>query len=207
MNYTILFIIALLSSFIAKIYLYPKTENEKYMNWISNMYTKNKANFLIDIFLVVTCFIFYNRYHFSTRFFSNTILTSILLVIAIIDIRTKIIPDRLVLSGMFLGGITTLLNNEISILSGLIGLIICGGIIAVISITTKGAVGMGDAKLLGCIGIFLGIQNTLGVMLISTMLSGLAGLFLLAFRIANIKTTLPFAPFISVAAIFMMIVN
>jgi leader peptidase (prepilin peptidase)/N-methyltransferase len=84
---------------------------------------------------------------------------------------------------------------------------ICGGIVAVISIITKGSIGMGDAKLFACVGIWFGLQTTLGIMLIATMLSGFVGLILLTFKKVNRKTTMPFAPYVFLATIFVMIFN
>ncbi len=206
MDYIKLFIIVLLASIIIKMYLYPKVENKPYLEWALNIYEK-RINFLMDTFLVLVYFAFYNKYHFSTMFFSSILLSAILLPVSIIDFRTKIIPDKPVFLGIGLGIIITLFNNELSILSGLMGFIICGGIMASISTITRGAIGMGDAKLFACIGAFLGIQMTIGVMLLSTMLSGLVGLLLLIFKSVDRKATIPFAPFISVSAIIIMIVR
>jgi len=207
MIYLILVIMALAMSATIKMHLYPKGDNGGIVQVFSNLYFKEKHILLIDIFLVLAYILFYKNYSFSIVFFSYVILTSILLTISIIDLKTKKIPNKLVVLGIILGLIIMFLNNKLSIISALLGLLVCGGIIALISIITKGAVGMGDAKLFACIGIFLGLQATLGIMLVSTILSGLVGLALLIFGMADRKTTLPFAPFISIAAIFMMLLN
>lgn len=206
MNYIKLLIIVLFASIIIKMYLYPKIENESYIEWASKIYEK-KINFIIDGLLVLMYFAFYNKYSFSTMFFSSILLSALLLPVAIIDLRTKIIPDKPVLLGIGLGIIITLFDNEISILSGLMGFIICGGTMAAISIVTRGAIGMGDAKLFACIGAFLGIQLTIGIMLLSTIFSGLTGLLLLIFKNVDRKATIPFAPFIFVSTMFIIIVR
>jgi leader peptidase (prepilin peptidase)/N-methyltransferase len=123
------------------------------------------------------------------------------------DIKMKIIPNNLVISGIILGTIMVFLNNHISIISALLGCTICGGLIAIISFITRGSIGMGDAKLFACIGIFLGLHMTLGILIVATILSGLIGLYLLIFKKADRKTLLPFAPYIFAATIFMMVFN
>lgn len=205
MVYMVLLFTALAISNIIKRYIYGKSKSQGHMDWISSIYTESKGSLLIDVILAALLFIIYYKYKISNSFFTYIALSSILLTASIIDIRDKIIPDKLMTLGIVLGAVIMILNNRTSIKSALLGAVICGGTIALISIITKGAIGMGDAKLFACIGIFLGLQNTLGVMLISIMLSGLTGVILLTFKVANRKTTLPFAPFISVSTMFIVI--
>ena len=206
MVYIVLFTIALTISIPIKIYLYPPKNRKGILRWLLELYVKERiALLVIDIFLVLIYIRIYEKNGLSFLLLSNMILTTILLIISIVDLKTKIIPNKLVFLGVILGAVTMVLNHELSIISSLLGLIISGGTIALISTITKGAIGMGDAKLFSCIGIFLGLQATLGIMLISTILSGLTGLIFLTFGIANRKTTLPFAPFISAATIFVMV--
>lgn len=207
MLYLSIFTMAFIVSFIIKMYLYPNKNREGLLKWISALYIKEKFVLLIDIFLVTAYLLLYKKYSFSFLFFSYMILISILLITSIVDLKTKIIPDKLIILGIALGILMMFLNHGLSIISPLLGFVISGGIIAVISIITKGAIGIGDAKLFACIGIFLGLQSTLGIMMLSTIISGLTGLILLTFKIANRKTTLPFAPFILAATIFVIVVN
>lgn len=207
MSYSTLFFIAIIVSIIIKKYIYSQSRSQRFLEWFLDLHSKNKVLFLVDILLVMLYFLIYNRYGFSLLFFSNMILTSILLSISIIDIKIKIIPNKLVIFGIGIGTIMMFLNDNISIINSLLGCVICGGIIGVISIVTKGSIGMGDAKLLACVGIWLGLHTTLGIMLISTVLSGLVGLILLTFKKVNRKTTMPFAPYIFVATTFVMVCN
>lgn len=207
MSYLILFFIAIIASIIIKRYIYPQSKGQSLLEWFLDLHYKKKTVFLVDAFLAILYFLIYNRYGFSFIFLSNIILASILIPISIIDIKRKIIPNKLVILGMGMGTIMMFLNDNISIISALLGFVMCGGIIGVISIITKGSIGMGDAKLFACIGIFLGLQTTLGIMLIATVLSGLVGLILLTFKKVNGKTMIPFAPYIFLATIFVMILN
>ncbi len=207
MNYMKLLMMIFFTSVIIKTYLYPRVKNEPYLNWFLSTYKKNKISPLVDIFLGILYLIFYDKYKFSTIFFSNIFLSATLLPIAITDFRTKLIPNKLLALGIALGFFTAIFSEEISILNVLMSFAVCGGIMMAISLLTKGALGMGDAKLFACIGIFLGIQMTLGVIFLSAILSGLVGLFLLVFKKVDGKTTIPFAPFIAVCTIFIMIIS
>lgn len=207
MAYLTLFFIAVVVAIIIKKYIYLKSTDQSCLEWFWDLHCKKKVLFLLDILLFMIYFGIYNRYGFSLILFSNMILTSILLVISIIDIKIKIIPNKLLILGIGIGIIMIFFNDNISIISALLGCVICGGLIGIISIVTKGSIGLGDAKLLACVGIWFGLQTTLGIMLISTILSGLVGLILLTFKRVNRKTTMPFAPYIFVATIFVMVCN
>lgn len=204
MLYIFLCIITFIISSIIKLYLYTG-ENKGFFKYFFNIFSKEKKLFLIDIFLVAVYFFLYKKYNFSILFFSNSILIGILLLISLIDIKSKIIPNKCILLGIALGAIVLVLNDNISIVDAFLGFVICGGIIATISIITKGDIGMGDAKLFGCIGIFFGLQTTLEIMLIATIISGLTGLILLTLKKVNRKTALPFAPFIFVGTMVIII--
>lgn len=206
MIYIFLFIMTFIIASIVKLFLYTK-KNKGFLKSFLDMFTNEKKLFVIDIFLVVIYLFLYNKYSFSVLFFSNLIVIAILLLITIIDIRTKIIPNKFIILGVAVGVITLILDNGSSIVDALLGFIICGGMIAIISFITKGDIGMGDAKLFACIGVFFGLQTTLGIMLIATIISGLSGLILLALGKANRKTVLPFAPFIFAATMFVIIIS
>ncbi|SHK07588.1 Flp pilus assembly protein, protease CpaA [Paramaledivibacter caminithermalis DSM 15212] len=206
MLYLIMITMTLIMSIIIKLYLYPN-KNDNFLKRVTDLFLKQKITLFIDVFLFIIYFLIYRKYGFSSLFFSNIILMSILLTISIMDIKMKIIPNNLVISGIILGTIMVFLNNHISIISALLGCTICGGLIAIISFITRGSIGMGDAKLFACIGIFLGLHMTLGILIVATILSGLIGLYLLIFKKADRKTLLPFAPYIFAATIFMMVFN
>lgn len=204
MIYISIFIMTFIISGIIKLFLYTN-KNKDFLTLNLYIITNEKKLLLIDIFLAVIYLFLYNKYSFSVLFFSNVILIAALLLISIIDVRSKIIPNKLIIMIIAVGVITLVLDNNSSIINALLGFIICGGIIAIISFITKGDIGMGDAKLFACIGIFFGLQTTLGIMLTATMISGLAGLTLLALGKANRKTVLPFAPFVFAVTMFVII--
>lgn len=204
MIYISIFVMTFFISIIIKLFLYIN-KNTDFLKLNLYIITNEKKLFLIDIFLAVIYLFLYNKYSFSVLFFSNVILIAALLLISIIDVRSKIIPNKLIIMIIAVGVITLILDNNSSIINALFGFIICGGMIAIISFITKGDIGMGDAKLFACIGLFFGLQTTLGIMLAATMISGLAGLTLLALGKANRKTVLPFAPFVFAATMFVII--
>ena len=138
---------------------------------------------------------------------SYVVLGIFLALAAAKDIQSRIIPDRLIIFGAVVGIVMIFFNHGISLVSSILGALAAAGILWIISLITKGGIGMGDVKLFACVGIFLGVQATLGAMLVSTVLSGLAGLAMIIFRISDRKGTMPFAPFIFAGTLLVILLG
>lgn len=82
------------------------------------------------------------------------------------------------------------------------------GLIALVYSLARGAtgLGMGDVKLLGALGIFLG-PYVLMVLMIGSILGTLASVFLLAGGAQASKTRIPFGPFLAAAAVVVCVVG
>ncbi len=128
--------------------------------------------------------------------FSYLTIIIILVAAAIIDIRKKRIPDKLVLAGTVAGLAFVLIDPQREFLSSILGGATAGLVLLLIHYITKGGLGLGDVKLFGCSGIFLGFESTVSAMLISAVLSGLFSMVLICLNPDNKKSEIPFAPFI-----------
>ena len=124
---------------------------------------------------------------------------------AIIDIRKKRIPDKLVLAGTVAGLAFVLIDPQREFLSSILGGATAGLVLLLIHYITKGGLGLGDVKLFGCSGIFLGFESTVSAMLISAVLSGLFSMVLICLNPDNKKSEIPFAPFILAGVLALII--
>lgn len=132
-----------------------------------------------------------------------------LLVISFIDLKTTIIPDIITIPGMVIGLVLKLVFAFVDkdfagffdASSGMIlGLVVFGFIV----FASRGGMGIGDIKLAGLIGVFLGLEKTFLTILLSFMIGGFVGIILLAFKIKERKDAIPFGPYLGVASVISM---
>lgn len=137
---------------------------------------------------------------------SNITAVIMLAIAAYGDIRTRRISDLFILSFSAVGLLYLLLDKSRGLQDGLFGALIAVFFMLLAYKAGGGGLGLGDVKLFGCAGIYLGLEDTLTAMLVSMLLCGLFSLVLIGINRENAKRELPFAPFVLVgtlAAIFL----
>lgn len=98
-----------------------------------------------------------------------SLLSSILLVLALIDWRTFTIPNGLNLAILVLG-IVRVVTDPAHWLRYLIGMVSVGGLFLLLHVLTGGrGLGMGDVKLMGAAGLLLGWMNILLAMILGSV--------------------------------------
>lgn len=100
----------------------------------------------------------------------------VLLAIAVLtDIRTRKVPNKLIVFAALAGIASSLLPDSIGILQSLGGLAV--GLAMLLPMYTLGAMGAGDVKLMACAGAFLGIKATFIATLFAFALGGALAIF------------------------------
>ena len=136
------------------------------------------------------------------------ILTPMLLSVVVIDYKLQIIPNRLNLTmfeiGLVFAFIYGMHNIAISI-NMLLGMLAGGGIFLGITLLGglvygKEAMGLGDVKLMGALGLFFGLSNIIIVTLVSFLIGAILSILLIAFKKRKADQYIPFGPFIVIAA-------
>ena len=142
------------------------------------------------------------------------ILTPMLLSAFVIDYKLQIIPNRLNLTIFEIGIIFAFLYglSDVAItIKMLIGMLIGGGIFLFITligglIYGKEAMGFGDVKLMGALGLFFGQYNIIAVTLVSFLIGAILSIILLVSKIKKSDEYIPFGPFIVVSAMLAMVI-
>lgn len=91
------------------------------------------------------------------------------------------------------------------VLSSLLGGATGFGILLVIYLVFRGAMGRGDVYLAGLIGMVNGYPLVLVALMVGIVAGGLAGVFLLATRLAGRKDVVPYGPFLAVGAMVSLV--
>ena len=142
------------------------------------------------------------------------ILTPMLLSVFIIDYKLQIIPNRLNLTifevGLVFAFLYGLSNVAISI-NMLLGMLAGGGIFLGITLLGglvygKEAMGLGDVKLMGALGLYFGLTNIIIIALLSFLIGAILSILLIVTRIKKMDEYIPFGPFIVIGALITIFV-
>lgn len=148
----------------------------------------------------------FHIYGFSLNAIIYALLISVLLVISIIDYSYYKIPDGLNGLIILLGVVYLMFNkSEVSMMNHLLGLVVGGGLFLLISIISKGAMGGGDIKLMGSLGLLFGWQKILVIALLAFNIGAIMSIIMIVCKIKNKKDTIPFGPFIAVSAYIVLV--
>lgn len=140
------------------------------------------------------------------------ILTPMLLSVFVIDYHEQIIPNRLNLTIFEIGIIFAFLYglSDVAItINMLLGMLAGGGIFLLITLVGgmfygKEAMGFGDVKLMGALGLFFGLSNIIVITLMSFLIGAILSIILLITRIRKSNEYIPFGPFIVIATFISM---
>ena len=142
------------------------------------------------------------------------ILTPMLLSAFVIDYKLQIIPNRLNLTMFEIGLIIAFLYglSDVAITINMaLGMLAGGGIFLLITliggaIYGKEAMGFGDVKLMGALGLYFGLSNIIAITLVSFLIGAILSVILLATKIKKMDEYIPFGPFIILATFIAMVV-
>jgi len=146
--------------------------------------------------------------------FRFTMLILLSYIAMIIDIKTKQIPNILVLimiiawlllvvPVMFYDtgyGINMLLNSLLGLLAG-------GGIFLLVYIISRRGLGGGDVKFMAAAGLFLGFPETIPAIFYGTVFAAVTGLILILIKKLNRKETMPLVPFLFIGIMITAIIG
>lgn len=117
---------------------------------------------------------------------------------SIVDIKKKQLPCILLWIGFIGICFITLIQitNESRNILDSIGGVLTGVFLLIFSKASREQIGFGDSIIFLIVGIGVGTLNNFLLLIYSLFLTCIVSIFLLIFKKANRKTTLPFTPFI-----------
>lgn len=132
------------------------------------------------------------------------VLLLIVVCAGIIDFVRKIIPNILILFGLLFWVFITVYEFTNAekfkniIISELIGFAIGFVLLAVVYFITKGAIGFGDVKLFGIIGLISGAFCTYSTLLVSLLVSVVVSVIGMILKKVTRKDSIPFGPCVAI---------
>lgn len=143
-------------------------------------------------------------YGLSDKALFCLIFTYSLIALAVIDMREQILPDQITLPLLWLGLILSLAgywtNSFDAIIGASIGYMSLWSVMKIFKlITGKEGMGYGDFKLNAAIGAWLGWQMVPTVILLSSFLGAVIGLFAIVFLGHDRRSPFAFGPYLCLA--------
>jgi leader peptidase (prepilin peptidase) / N-methyltransferase len=141
-------------------------------------------------------------HHTATGIALSVTLILLLVPAAAIDLEHRIIPNRITGLGAVLGLALGLALDPAGEPERLIAAAAAGGFLLAAALAYPGGMGMGDVKLVGVMGLYLGraVAPALFIALICGVVAGLAVMSAKGVKQGR-KTAVPFGPFLSLGAI------
>ena len=179
-----------------------------------------KPNYILMLITAVIYVTLVYRFGIQKTLIANfdlikfTILTPMLLSAFVIDYHLQIIPNRLNLAIFEVGIVFAFLyglSNVAITFNMLLGMLAGGGIFLLITLLGglfygKEAMGFGDVKLMGALGLFFGLSNIIVITLTSFLIGAILSIILLISKIRKSDEYIPFGPFIVIATFISMYV-
>jgi leader peptidase (prepilin peptidase)/N-methyltransferase len=151
-----------------------------------------------SVLLIVGSFV---RFGFSGTAFVGAVFCPALVLLAVIDLKHKLLPNVIVLPASLAVGLIVAVSDPGDFLPHLLAGLALGGFFFAFAAFFPGSLGMGDAKLGFLLGIALGAK-TLGAALIASAGLLVGALYILATRGASArKDSIPFGPFLALGGV------
>jgi len=161
---------------------------------------------LIEALTGAMTFLVFWRFGINLHAGIRFLLVALMIAVAIIDAEHMIIPDQISLGGLVAGLGLSFIHGDVAPLEAFIGAAAGAlflGLVRFVHMKITGieGMGLGDVKLAGTIGAFLGWYALPVVFLASTAMGLLVGGIFLAIKGKGARTPLPFGTFLAVGAI------
>jgi leader peptidase (prepilin peptidase)/N-methyltransferase len=148
----------------------------------------------------------------SIQAFFAICLTWALIVLSVIDLDTRYLPDDITLPLLWLGIVLNIFNIFTDINSSILGAVFGYGILWIVYfvfklITGKIGMGHGDFKLLAVFGAWFGWQNLAPIIILSSITAILVATFLIINKSYDKNKGIPFGPYLAFAGWISMILG
>lgn len=152
---------------------------------------------LAELFAATFCLLLLKRFGASSAFLFSVAALGFWMLHAITDMENGYIYDSAAIAMAVTGLFLRLMRGTPALLDGVGGAVAGCGIILIVVILTRSAMGTGDAMLMLGTGAMLGWRLTLTTLYFGVVIGGIYAIVMLLCKKIKARDTLPLAPFIA----------
>ena len=128
----------------------------------------------------------------------------LLALMTVTDFEQYMLFDAMTLPFALIGAVYVWQMN-LNIIDHAAAALIGGGFFLLLAIFTKGALGGGDVKLVAALGLWLGSENLLNVVIFATIIGGLAATFMIVTKQKDRNSYFAYGPYFTLTAIYFLV--
>jgi leader peptidase (prepilin peptidase) / N-methyltransferase len=176
---------------------------------------------LVELSTALLFFLLFTKYGFSAPFVINAVLVSLVLVLMLIDLSHRLLPNVITFPGMLFGlAVSPLQSNvffhtdvqapyspePLNYIYSAVGIVLGGGILLVVAkvylmLRKIEGLGLGDVKMMAMVGAFLGWRYAWLSIFLGSFLGALIGSVYIYLWQRGSRYELPFGSFLGIGAI------
>ena len=153
--------------------------------------------------ILFVCFLSLQKFSAPSVFYLAAAIFFLALII-FTDFEQYVIFDKMLLPFAIIG-VAAMIHLNLPIFDRIIAAVFGGGIFFLLSILSGGGIGGGDIKLVAVLGLWLGTEKLLNVVLISCIVAGICAGILILTKKKSRKDFFAYGPYFAMSAIFILL--
>lgn len=125
----------------------------------------------------------------------------IFLLIVVIDIEHRRVLNIVIIPATVFSLIFAVSTSSATLMNGILGGVSGFSIFFLLALLRPGAMGMGDVKLAGLIGVIVGFPSIISAIIVGVLTGGLGAVLLILFRRTQLDGTMAYAPYLVAGAV------
>ncbi len=138
------------------------------------------------------------------------VLICFLSILGYVDFKRKIVSNKMLILMIIVRCLLLMFelikSNEIEfdvLLGSFIGATLGFSIFLIARMLSKSSIGMGDVKLMGVIGFYVGIEELFFIALVSLLMLAIVGIILILLKKINYRDTIAYVPFVMISTLLL----
>ena len=160
----------------------------------------------VELLTAVLFWLLYRYFGISALFFIYAYFGCSIIILIFVDYYHRLLPAVVTYPAILIGILTSFVNPYIGPKDSIIGVLLGAGILLAVYffykfVRKKDGLGEGDIVMLAMVGAFLGWQNVLLVLFLSSLVGSLTGLIFIVFLKKGTDFLYPYGTFIGAASL------